>query len=679
MVTRKIAVYDFRRLQLQPLTDTSFLQGPFYLQLTQENRDWTEKVLLSVPDALEIRRICRSYDDDVPEISSIRGEGCFYYGEENAWILDVSFTTCNALTGIKETCALRLPLSMPGVTKGPIGLYYDGTWLRFMKDGEILNENKGADRFEPSGALWVDPELADAMVAEAADVPVSYREVEEAGSGDFYMPGGWNAFAGDVMNFYHNGTYHVLYLLDRRHHMSWNGKGAHYIAQVTSNNLIDWQEQELVAPIREPWESFGTGTMVYHHGKYYMSYGLHTERYVRKEEPNPFWNRMQFPTIEADEGICREIPFREILAQGNVPVGATYAVSEDGIHFTPSERLYHTARNPSLYTNEAGGLTLWAGLCQSEAQRGVWESPEFGAPFIRSEENWDSIKHPLIPYSTECPSLFQWNGYQYLIIGWSGYFRTKTAGDAALFDAIAAGESIYDGLGVPMVCSYENDRKLMAGWIRSIGWGSVILHRELIQEDGGKLGMKWVPEMVPATRGEDLLAGVDLNRETAELDPRKSYLLTVTIHPGAAKRMGLIFANETGAACELQLDFARGRVQFGDGVTDGLADPIPALFEMADQLKDCQNPSIWQLENIPQQSINFCLPDVPGMEAPFALRILCRCSGKMDSTVIDAEIAGRRTIVSGRQRLFPNQLQVRWDGDGEILSAGLEELRDLVQ
>lgn len=677
MLTRKIAVYDFSALHLMPLADTTFLHGPFYMLLPKLKQALEEKVLLSIPDALEIRLVRQSYTDDVPEIESMRGEGCFYYDEQDAWILDTAFTMHNALTGLKETFALRLPMAMPGVQDGQIGLYFDGTWLRFMQNGEILNENKGNDRFVPCGALWMDPDLDGTMVAAAETVPLAWRDAEESGNADFYMPHGWNAFAGDVMNFYHDGTYHLLYLLDRRHHMSWNGKGAHYIAQLTSDNLIDWQEQELVAPIRHPWESFGTGTMVYHDGKYYMSYGLHTERYVRKEEPNPFWSRMQFPVFDPDGTSCREISFDEILAQGNVPVGSTYAVSEDGIHFTPSNKLYHAGRNPSLYTNEAGGLTLWSGLCPDAQQNGVWEAPEFGKPFVRSAENWDCIKHPLIPYSTECPSLFHWNGYRYLIIGWSGFFRTGEPGKQEMFDALAAGENIYDGLGVPMVCDYRGGRKLIAGWIRSIGWGSVILHRELIQEEGGKLGMKWVPEMVPAVKAGNLLNGADLNRDSAKLEPEKSYLISLTIQPGTAKRMGIVFTDEAGVSCALQLDFEKKRAQFNDVQGEVLAEAIPALYEMSDQLKEAG--SIWQLENLPQKTVNFCIPDVAGMDQMFTLRILSRSSRKMDCTVLDAEISGRRTIVSGRHRFYPGTLRIIREGDAQILSACIEELQDPVQ
>jgi len=510
MLTRKIAVYDFSRLQLSPLKDGSFLNGPFFLTFPAPGIPEAETTLLSIPDALTLRMIQRSFGDNPPgstilygggvqsAIDSLRGEGVFYFNETDEWILEAAFTLYNKLTQEKETFMLRMPLSHPEMKGGEIGLYYDGTWLRFVKNGEVLNENKGHDCFMPSGPLFVHPSFADAAVAVADVVSLSYRTETEDSVGDFYMPHGFNAFAGDVMNFFHNGVYHVLYLLDRRHHYSCNGRGAHYIAHLTSKNLVDWEEQELAVPIAYPWQSFGTGTMVFHDGKYYMSYGLHSERYIWT--PTHKLNNLRSDTesaIFSDADVCTEISYDDILINGKTPIGATYSVSTDGCHFSPSGNVYHTARNPSIYANETGGLTLWAGLGMDASHNGIWEAPYFGAPFVRSPEKHDDIAHPLIPYSTECPSLFDWNGYRYLIIGWSGYFRTRAPGSSEMIDAVAAGESVYDGLGVPMVCEYRNSRKLIAGWIRSIGWGSVILHRELIQESSGKLGMKWVSEIIP--------------------------------------------------------------------------------------------------------------------------------------------------------------------------------------
>lgn len=69
---------------------------------------------------------------------------------------------------------LRMPLSHPEMKNGEIGLYYDGTWLRLVKNDEVLNENNGHDCFMPSCPFFVHPSFADAAVAVADRVPLSY-------------------------------------------------------------------------------------------------------------------------------------------------------------------------------------------------------------------------------------------------------------------------------------------------------------------------------------------------------------------------------------------------------------------------------------------------------------------------------------------------------------------------
>ena len=74
-------------------------------------------------------------------------------------------------------------------------------------------------------------------------------------------------------------------------------------------HLIDKNKVDIydipIVEITNPWTSYGTGTMFFHNGKYYMSYGLHTERY-----------RSAKPKIEASfnqgKGEFEHITFEEV-------------------------------------------------------------------------------------------------------------------------------------------------------------------------------------------------------------------------------------------------------------------------------------------------------------------------------------------------------------------------------
>lgn len=279
MIKRKIPFFPIKDLPYVPYRNADFLKKPFILLFTGNFAE--EKVLLEIPGALKLQTVRRSYHDEIPERWSLRSEGCFYFKEEEELILEAICTMCLPDGSSEENFVLRLPLSVPFITETLV-LYFDGIWLRFLdENGNLLNENSGVDCFcEPKGVLYKDSAVtALKNVSLDKTLKMAYRKFEEEGNADLYSPWHYNAYAGDVMNFYHNGVYHLLYMPDRRHHGSRNGRGGHYITQLTTTDLINWEEQESIDAIDRPWKTFGTGTMLFHDGKYYMSYGLHTERY----------------------------------------------------------------------------------------------------------------------------------------------------------------------------------------------------------------------------------------------------------------------------------------------------------------------------------------------------------------------------------------------------------------
>lgn len=680
MIIRKIPYYEFPKMSLEPLSGAGFLKQNFYLSFALPTEEYLSElegdtVLLQIPGALTLQLINRSYEDQDDKINSMRSEGCFYFKEEKEWILEALCSMCTVDGTYSDTYILRLPLSAPFAKDGTIGLYFDGTWFRFMKDGSLLNENTGLDCFaEPTGEIMTAKGWEIAFsIGNADQVKVSYIEKEEDCNADFYSPEPWNSFAGDVMNFYHDGVYHLIYLRDRRHHGNRNGNGGHDIYQLTSTDLIHWTEQESVAVIDKPWLTYGTGTMLFHNGKYYMVYGFHTERYQGAQEQVECkldQEKMEFPLLSCEQ----------ILKEGKLPAGASYSVSEDGIHFVPSGVLYHPGRNPSTYAMPDGKVRVYAGYMGS----GIWESESFEKPFHQTGEDFTFVNRSIMKNSTECPSFFTWNGYQYLVIGFTGYYRSLSQ-DSKEYVDMAGKEEIYEGLGVPMVTTFGEDRRLIAGWLNGIGWGSVIIHRELIQEENGKLGLKWVPEMIPETKGENLLetgattgknccdCSVNGYAALADLETETSYLLEMTVDPKNASRMGISF-EDGGAAVELQLDFAGRRMQMMDAKPGVLAEPIPTSYEVAYEMGETFSWHNADL-NIARNSKNFCLADIRGMEKPFDLKILIRYSRKMRSTVLDVQVAQRRTMISVRAGFFPEKASVLSEGEIGVTEKSLKKLK----
>ncbi len=640
MIYRKIPVYNFENLNFKKIENGDFLKENFYISLPDFSYIKAEKVLFNAPDSLLIKVIKRTLYDGSEDNASIHRECCFYFNEIDEYILEVSCDMQTKSGNEKRKCVVRLPFSMPSVKNGNIGIYFDGTWVRIMQNGEVLNENSGLDCFcKQSGSIFIADEFKDIKVAKIISADVTYRVEKSDMSADFYFPHGFNTFVGDVMTFFYNGTYHLMYLFDRRHHGSRNACGAHYICHMTSDNLVDWYEQTPITEITEPWQTFGTGTMLFNNGKYYMTYGLHTERYlgdVNKIEPMFDNNKQEFIPLS----------YNEVYERGGLPTGASYSVSDNGIDFIPSNILFHAARNPSAYLNENGEIDVYCGY----GGEGVFTSGGFEKPFKVSKNNFEFVKNSVMHNTSECPALFSWNGYKYLIVGFTGYFRTDKPSSEDFVDASLLGENIYDGLSVPMVANFNDNRRIIAGWVRSPhGWGGVLMQRELIQETGGKLGMKWIPELAPTLKAENQISGNQLKKYT-------SYYMEFNVAPNNANKFGVSLTNGS-TACTLAIDFNKNRIQIGNAEFGKFGDEIPTMLEQMQSFNN-ENPYKNNIDmDIPNNARNYCLPDIQGINKPFKVKIMLRYSKRMRATVVDAEIAERRTLISVRENFFSTEFK----------------------
>ena len=654
MLTRKIAHYHYGDLSFDSLRSPDVLKGRFYLSIPALPAFTEEKTLLSAFGALTLRVLCRSYTDETPDMQSLRLEECFHYNDKNEWILEAECRMRTADGAGEGTYAVRLPLSAP-FASGALGFVFDGAWLRFVKDGEVLNENSGLDTLAPiSNEVFIDPILDGIAIAPIGEISVSYTEKTSDTPMDLFYPPMWNTSIGDVMTFAHDGTYHVVYLLDRRHHGSRGGLGAHYLAHLMTRDLTNWVEEEPLLEIKEPWQSYGTGTMLYHRGKYYMTFGYHSERYTGACEKIE-------PSCDEVTNAYHPLSIQKILDSGAIPAGASFAVSEDGVHFTPSDVLFHPGRNPSAYVNEKGEIDLFIGY----GTDGCFTAKHLGAPTYPSVLSFPYARKALMKNTTECPSFFTFNGYKYLIVGFTGYYRTKRPGDNEYIDASAIGECIYDGLGVPMVASL-GERRIMAGWLPGTnGWGGAMMQRELIAEEGGTLGMKWVPELIPVPQSEDLWEGCSADAPLP-LPEKTSCSATLDIDPQAADAVDLVFSSGEGS-CVLHLDLLRERASF----LDAKGDEIPTAAEQLAAFGDSIDVYVKaKLLNIPRHAHNYTLSNIKGIKEPFTLRFVARYNRRMRATVLDVEIAERRTMISVRAEFFPNALSVQFEGEGRGMLKG---------
>lgn len=99
-------------------------------------------------------------------------------------------------------------------------------------------------------------------------------------------------------------------------------------------------------------------------------------------------------------------------------------------------------------------------------------------------------------------------------------------------------------------------------------------------------------------------------------------------------------------------------------------DRIPTMLEqMTDGKTDANN-----MSQLPQKAKNYSLPDITCINEPFTVKIMLRYSKKLRSTVIDAEIGERRTLISVRDGFFPIKITALKDGELELNTDSLNEI-----
>ena len=172
-----------------------------------------------------------------------------------------------------------------------------------------------------------------------------------------------------------------------------------------------------------------------------------------------------------------------------------------------------------------------------------------------------------------------------------------------------------------------------------------MLH-ELVQQADGRIGSKWMPELVPATHAPRLLHQSVKDAATAITDT-SSFLVSFTVQPQSkqAAKMALSFlpghTGETLPGCTLQIDGAKGVAHYSNTVGNGFADPEKSFRQGGS----------------PQAVENYAIEQLNDLQQPFTVRILVKHNAKLGGSIIDTEIAGRHTLVTYREDLTIKNLR----------------------
>lgn len=441
----------------------------------------------------------------------------------------------------------------------------------------------------------------------------------------YFTPQGHNSWVGDVATCFFHGRYHLFYLFDRRGHRSKFGRGGHYFEHLSTTDFITWTEHPEATPIEEQWETFGTGTPFVWHDSLFLSYGLHTSRiYPQEKTATP----MQWEYIR-NHGQSQAFPFDSI--GGLYPSGASYSVASDDVsHFRKSHILIHPAENPTIYTDETGRLMMLANY----GARGTWTSDHING-------GWKCLSEDFPP-GGDCTFIFHWGNYDYIVGGFTHMWMKKADEPITAYtDMVELGTDFYDGLSVPAFTRLPSGRVIMAGWMqRNNHWGGPLVLRELIQHTDGRIGSRFMPELMPQMKKKQLLRR-KIKDETDLTLPNTSGLLTFDVIPSSKGKVDLTFLSASEEETfTWTLDLGEQRAQFSK--------------EAEQKQKSLRE------GGSPQNAVDYAIDhlELP-LDKAITIRIVLRCDPKFTGTVADVEIAGQRTMITYRHLLQTRHLKIK--------------------
>ncbi len=624
-IVQKLWKYDYSGMPVETLRDNAPLRDGFAMSFRVGN-GLAPGQLVEVPKSFRLECVERggqTYYERDGKNPALRATIWLTYQPRPKW----------------KSLSIELPLNALGDdwSKREIGVLYDQVNFLFTVDGVIIDRNYPVGTLDAQdGSTVVKTDLLQDFRFSPSVAKVSRTKVEHRSTDgiQFYTPYGHNTWCGDVVVYYKDGLFHLLYLFDRNHHGSRWGCGAHIFHHMTTRDLVNWVDHGPILELTEQWQSVGTGTMVSSGGKLLSVFGWHTTRTV---------DYAQTVSSQAEKYLGKNpvAVSRKDFAP-LVPSGTTYAESEDGLNFTWSEKFLNVTENPSIFEMSDGSLKLFG-------SSRTWSAPGIDGPWTLVDSSFPVAGKECALRSTfECPSYFEFNGYRYLLMGFTGMWAGKGE-DGPYVDKAAEGLDIYDGLGVPFVAPYHDGRRILAGWPNR-GWASVLLLREVISYPDGNLGLKWVPELAPKRDvkfGSGSVSG--RGRATIGVGKTTSVYGEVTVTPSKPSgRLAIRFRDQSNPSLdvEFQIDLSRKRAQINGITGDDFAAGLPTAREIAASSDKGAGAGIGA--NLHCLSRNFCLENVRGLEGEFVIRFVLRRSKKLGAAILDVEIAGCRTMVSIR-------------------------------
>jgi beta-fructofuranosidase len=431
-------------------------------------------------------------------------------------------------------------------------------------------------------------------------------------------------FVGDCMPFSHQGVFHLYYLLDENHHQGLNGLGGHQWAHASTKDLIHWEHHPLALALSAENEgSICTGSVFFHAGVYHAYHGTRLRDWTQ-----------HLSHATSQDGIR--------FSKDPVPLG-----------FPPAGYSPLHYRDPFVYQDEAGKFQMLI-----TAQIEAYPLYQRGGCLLRLSsadlQSWTVEKPFLIPggekeYGSipECPDLFYWKGWYYLLFGihlQTHYRMARALSGPWLRPAV----DVLDNqlLAVMKTAPFGAGRRIGAGWVgcrkgnHADGqpqWGGNVVFRELVQFADGSLGTRFPAEMIP-TRAEPIpLQFCPLTPGCCILPAVPSSLPAVRIEAPDTLEAGKAEGLPPNFYLSCRVNPRAGSTRFGLG--------LRGEGNMAKHYDLAFSPYKHQVDLEKE-----CLDCVAGLDQPFDLEIV------VVDDLIDVCIGHSRSLINRLPELKGNQL-----------------------
>ena len=429
-------------------------------------------------------------------------------------------------------------------------------WNSALTDSMIISSNGGAEKVARDADLLLGPE------------PLNVQ---------YSRPRGYDTNAGDAMPFYHDGTFHLFFLLDRRQHHSKWGLGAHQWAHISSTDLVHWTHYPIALPIEHEWEgSICTGSVIFNRGRYYAHYA--TRMPDRSE---------RLGVAESEDGVHFKKVIPTPFAEPSLPF--IHGPNRDPFVFKDGDE-FHMLVTAAIADGSAGKNE---GALEHLLSKDLSQWSVVGEPFLRS----GSQAQP------ECSDLFQWGDWYYLLFSLNGTTHYRMS-RSALGPWSAPESEILDGpeAKVMKAAEFKGGRRLLVGFVQHDNrYGGDLVFRELLQEKDGSLGTTVPKEMEFATEAPQRAADIHLTssrlsgpaigiggdaRITADAasNGRSSFAISLGSGEGAGVQEKLVFDSAAGTVGWTD---SSGKPEMAklEHVTD-LAGPISIVLTLRNTLAD---------------------------------------------------------------------------------------------